>query len=305
MEKKKIEKDGANSPLFSVLFSLCALTASCVLAVLCLKGAVGGFWAKNGWWITVSSSLFFAVYYAFCVYTVLKEKQTLFRFLVSGYFLSLFALIVWYILQKTGFFQVVGDSKKLESYLQKSGAWMPILYILLQFLQVVLLPIPGFVSTAVGVTVFGPFNAMICSFIGILLGSATGFWIGRKLGYKAVSWTVGEDTLKKWLKKIKGKDNLILTVMFVLPLFPDDVLCFVAGLSSMSWQYFCTVVLLARAIGIAGTCYSVNIIPFNTWWGILIWLSIIFLVVVTVVVLYKKLDDINAWLKEKRKKKNP
>lgn len=303
MNGKKRKERNKNSPLFCALFSLIAATVCCVLAVLCVKGISVDFWERNGWWIILTVSLFFAAYYAFSVVCILKEKGVWFRLLVSGYVLLAFSLTVWFILQKTGFFNVVGDSARLEAYLKKSGAWMPLLYILLQYLQVVLLPIPGFVSTAAGVALFGPFIAMLCSFIGVLLGSLTAFWIGRKLGYKAVSWMVGEEQLDKWLKKVKGKDNLVLTVMFVLPLFPDDILCFVAGLSSMSWQYFTAIVLLARAVGIAGTCYSVNFIPFNTWWGIAIWVGIVALVVAVCVLLYKNMDRINGWFQKKFRRK--
>ncbi len=300
--KGKKEKK-RNSPLFCALFSFIVATVCCVLAVLCIKGISLRFWERHGWWIILTVSLFFAAYYAFSIVCILKEKGVWFRLLVSGYVLLVFALTVWFILQKTGFFKVVGNSARLEEYLKKSGAWMPFLYILLQYLQVVLLPIPGFVSTAAGVALFGPFIAMLCSFIGVLLGSLTAFWIGRKLGFKAVEWMVGEDQLDKWLKKAKGKDNLVLTVMFVLPLFPDDILCFVAGLSSMSWQYFTVIVLLARAVGIAGTCYSVNFIPFNTWWGISIWIGIVALVVVACVLLYKNMDRLNGWFQKKFRRK--
>ena len=106
---------------------------------------------------------------------------------------------------------------------------------------------------------------------------------------------VGKDDLDKWLKKVKGKDNFLLTAMFVLPLFPDDILCFVSGLSSMSWQYFALMIVFARAIGIAATCYSVNFIPFNTWWGVVIWISLIVLIIISFVAMYKNLDKINEF----------
>lgn len=133
----------------------------------------------------------------------------------------------------------------------------------------------------------------------IILGSLTAFVIGRKIGYKAVAWIVGEENLKKWLTKMRGKDNFILTAMFLLPLFPDDMLCFVAGLSSMTWQYFVVMIVVSRIIGIAGTCYSFNFIPFNTWWGILIWALLLSILVAAFVVLYKKMDEINLWFKKK------
>lgn len=221
--------------------------------------------------------------------------------LFSGYLLLLFFLVLLFILQKTGFLEIFQSPDRYKEYLESAGGWMPLLYIVLQYLQVVVLPIPGFVSTVAGVALFGPTKAMLCSLVGIILGSLTAFIIGRKIGYKAVAWMVGKEDLDKWLKKVKGKDNFILTAMFMLPLFPDDMLCFVAGLSSMTWQYFVVMIVFARLIGIAGTCYSVNFIPFNTWWGILIWAVLIAALVAAFVFLYKNMDAINSWFNKKFK----
>ena len=44
--------------------------------------------------------------------------------------------------------------------------------------------------------------------------------------------------------------------MFLLPLFPDDILCFVTGLSTMSWRYFIVMQLIARAISVVTTSYG-------------------------------------------------
>ena len=234
---------------------------------------------------------------------VLKGKDGLAKASISVYVFLLFCLTLIFIFQKTGFFKLVNSTEGLQNYLEKSGAWMPILYIVLQYLQVIILPIPTVVSTVAGLALFGPFQTLIFSFIGITLGSITAFFIGRKFGYKAVVWIVGAETLDKWQKKLKGKDNLILTIMFVLPLFPDDVLCFIAGLSSMTNRYFLVMIVLTRLIGIAGTCYSFDFIPFNTWWGILIWVIFISAVVFAFVFVYKNMDKIQRYFKRIRRKK--
>ena len=176
---------------------------------------------------------------------------------------------------------------------------MPLLYILLQYLQVVLLPIPGTLSTVVGVALFGPFRATLYSLLGIILGSFTAFFIGRKFGYKAAIWLVGEDTLLRWQKKLKGKDNLVLTLMFLLPMFPDDVLCIIAGLSSMSTRYFLTMISIARVLAIVTTCYSVDIIPLNTWWGLLTWGILLAVFAVAFILIYKNMDKLQKWLAKK------
>ncbi len=236
---------------------------------------------------------------------IYKQKETLYKSITTLLVGILFCLIMLLILLKTGFFALVKDKQTLANYLQKYGGWMPVAYILLQYLQVVILPIPSVVSTAVGVLLFGAFQTIIYSLIGILLGSFTAFWIGRKLGNKAVAWLIGEDSLATWQKKLKGKDNFILTLMFLLPMFPDDILCFVAGLSSMSVPYFSIMIILSRLFAITTTCYSIQLIPLNTWWGVCIWGILFISIILAFVFVYKNMDKIqtkiSSWNKRNRK----
>ena len=80
--------------------------------------------------------------------------------------------------------------------------------------------------------------------------------------------------------------------MFVLPVFPDDVLCFIAGLSSMSLVFFLVVIVISRILAIFTTSYAIAVIPFTTWWGLLIWGLIAAAVVIVFFLLYKKSDAI-------------
>lgn len=296
-EKQKAEKE--NKTNATILFEIGAaflLAAACiVLETLCITFFTTGKIARNQslllWLsaVTTTASFIAAASFSFFI------KNVAYRFTVTVYVLIIFMLSVLLILQKTGLIYVINSEELFREYMQRAGALMPLLFITFQFLQVVILPVPAFVSTAAGVALFGPFKAALCSFVGIISGSLAAFFIGRKIGYKAVAWMVGKDDLDKWLKKVKGKDNFLLTAMFVLPLFPDDILCFVSGLSSMSWQYFVLMIIFARALGITATCYSVNFIPFNTWWGIVIWCALIALIAVSFVAMYKNLDTINEF----------
>ncbi|MDE6586575.1 MAG: VTT domain-containing protein [Clostridia bacterium] len=165
----------------------------------------------------------------------------------------------------------------------------------------VLLPVPGSVAVAVGTAMFGPLKCSIFSFIGIVAGSVVAFAIGRLIGYKAVCWIVGKESLDKWLNKLKGKDYLILSLMFLLPLFPDDILCFVAGMSSMTWGYFIIMIIVTRAISVFSSAYSFELIPFTTWWGILIWILIAALVVLSFYLVCKYYEKIDYFIKNKLK----
>ena len=301
MRQQKQENKRGNKVFFLLFFFLLSLAFS-LLGVYCLNELNNKFVQSNFLLLSVVICACGVALFLFGVYIILYGKDALLKGTASVYFLVVFALIVCLILQKTNFFVLVDTPEKLQEYLQKTGVLMPIFYIILQFLQVVILPIPSIASTAAGVALFGAFWAMIYSLVGILSGSITAFLIGRKLGNKAVSWIVGEETLAKWQKKLKGKDKIFLSMMFVLPLFPDDILCFLAGLSTMTTRYFFVVVLLARFVGIFATCYSIDFIPFTTWWGITLWTILGISVVVLCIVIYKKIDAIQRFFKRISKK---
>lgn len=209
--------------------------------------------------------------------------------------------VVFFVLCATDLITKINSVDALRDYISQTGAWAAVIYIIFSFLQVVLLPVPGSVAVAVGVAMFGPLMCAIYSFIGIVTGSIVAFAIGRWIGYKAVCWIVGKESLDKWLKKLKGKDYLILSLMFLLPLFPDDILCFVAGLSSMTWGFFLVMITVTRAISIFSTAYSFELIPFTTWWGILIWGVLLALVVLAFYLVCRYYEKIDNFLKTKFK----
>ncbi len=286
--------------VFFILSLLCIVFSS-----LTLHGSSNSFIQRYFLWFSIAASMLVIIAFLLVARFIYYEKESLVKAFLSAYLFVLFCLILVYVLQITGFFKVFNDAEQLQAYLQRAGVWMPLTYILLQFLQVIILPVPGIVSTAAGVAVFGPFFTAIYSIIGIVLGSFVAFFIGRKWGNQTVVWMIGEETLKKWQKRLKGKDNLFLTTMFILPLFPDDVLCFVAGLSTMSTRYFSIMIVLSRIIAIFTTCYSVNFIPLNTWWGITIWVVLLVGIITLFILLYKHIDKIQLCFKRrKRQRKN-
>ena len=229
MDERQIIKSGQNEKsdgLFALIFFL--FTCACIVfSVLCLAGTSVLFFARNYVLYSFIAGALLCAIGGVCMWFTYTGKEAWKRMGITFYVLLLFCLILLFIFQRTGFFAVIKNADSLREYLEKTGVWMPILYILLQYLQVTILPIPSVVSTVAGVALFGPFWTMIYSLVGIILGSFTAYFIGKKLGNKAVAWMIGEETLLKWQKKMKGKDNLLLTIMFVFPLFPDDVLCFV------------------------------------------------------------------------------
>lgn len=302
-EKQFKSSRGAAKIAVNILTAVFCALAAFLFAVLGYRYKGLPFIAANYtllFWLTVGIiSVLIIAYVVFYVLNIQAAHRLILCTLIC---LDVVALI-FFILSATGIISKLTSIEALREYIASFGATAVLIFILFQFLQVVILPIPGSVSVGVGVALFGPLRCSIFSFIGIFTGSIVAFAIGRVVGYKAVCWIVGKDDLDKWLEKVKGKDYLLLSIMFLLPLFPDDVLCFVAGLSSITWTYFIIMIIITRLISVFTTSFSLQLIPFNTWWGITIWVLLGAAVVLAFWLVWKYSDKIDTFLKSKFKRK--
>lgn len=206
-----------------------------------------------------------------------KNKNAVFKlFFVLLFSFCLLAVLI-YNLKIFGILDNVRSVTELRNYVLNFGAFAPIIYIILQFLQVVAVPIPSLITITAGVLVFGALKCAVYSLIGIILGSITAFGIGKFFGEKLIRWVIGDKKFNKLLNKFNGKSSVFLTLAFLLPCFPDDLLCFFAGATKLKFINFFLIVIFARSVSIFTSAMSIGnrLIPYNTWWGILLWLIIV------------------------------
>lgn len=212
-------------------------------------------------------------------------------------------LFLFLVLKRTGIWQKVNSIQKIKAIVEKGGVFSFLIFIILQILQTTVLQIPAVFVTIAGALIFGKWTAFLLSFIAIMIGSLIMFWIGRKAGRKFLNWIIGEESTNKWIEKLSNGKYLFF-LMMVFPVFPDDILCVVAGLTNMSFPFFLWTNVIARGIGVATTVFfgSGAVIPFHGWglfvWGIiLIFAAILFYLSIK----YRdKLDEISrAFFKKK------
>lgn len=285
---------------------MCAVTV--IFALFYIDKVSSGFINTHSKLMKILVISFTVTCLALSIFFIIKDKESVYKLCLVVLFFLMLSTVILYVLQISGFWEKINSVEDFRTYIDSFGSYAVIIFILMQILQVVILPIPGFVAVGAGVLSFGVWKGALFSLIGIMSGSLIAFFLGKFLGYKAVCWLVGKKTLDNVLLKVKGKDKFVLTFMFLFPFFPDDVLCFVAGLSSMSNLYFVIMILITRIISVYTTSFSLNgnIIPFNTWWGILIWAALIVGTFILSKVIYKHVEIIQKKLKNffKFKKKN-
>ncbi len=144
------------------------------------------------------------------------------------------------------------NEEVLDGFLQKAGPWAPVVFVLIQIIQVIIPIIPGGVSLLAGVLIFGAWWGFVYNYVGIVIGSMIVFYLGRAYGRPWIRGMVPEKTYQKyigWLDRGKAFDRLFAIAIF-FPVAPDDFLCMVAGLSGMSFKKFSLIILLGKPLSI-------------------------------------------------------
>lgn len=193
---------------------------------------------------------------------------------VKNFRLNWFDLLTVAGLVVTGLFIYLGyhngifDSREsLIEYVESFGAQAIIVFIFIQFLQVILPILPAAVTCVAGVILFGPVWGIFYNYVGICIGSFGAFLISKRYGQPLVEKMLNEKIFKKyskWLNDSRVFDRVFAIGIFG-PLAPDDALCYLAGLTQMSLKKFGLIILFGKPIPIA--LYSLG------WSTIVNWLD--------------------------------
>lgn len=145
----------------------------------------------------------------------------------------------------SGVYNVVSDQDKIKAFLEGLEWWAPFAYMAIQIVQVVIAPVPGEVTGFAGGYVFGTAAGFIYSTVALTLGSWINFMIGRYLGKRWVRRLFSPSTMSRFDFLLKHQGAIVVFILFLLPGFPKDGLCFFLGLSALPIK----VLVLLSAVG--------------------------------------------------------
>lgn len=149
-----------------------------------------------------------------------------------------------YIGYKRGLFNSIDT---FRDFILSYGTRANVIFMLVQVTQIVVPVIPGGLTTVFGVVIFGPFWGFIYNYISICLGSMLVFFISRTFGKTIVLDIFGKDTFNKYEDKLNDKSyEKFFAWAILLPVAPDDFLCYLSGLTNMSFKKFATIILLCK-----------------------------------------------------------
>lgn len=280
-------------------------------ALFCTAIVLESVFLLNGWGIFVNIVCYgiAAVGLVFGIAVFVLDRQPLLKacFLITAC-AAVIITVIAVLTNLAGLNEYPTDGEKIERLIEiirSTEEWGMVVFVLIQILQVVILPLPAVVCYVPGSNIWGPLTATLLASAGVLAGSLIAYAIGRFLGKRAAEWIAGKEAVDKYASYIGNRGKVIFLLMQILPFFPDDILCVVAGLTAMSFPFFLAAMVLVRPAIIALYCYlgTGTIIPFSGW-GIPVWIAIFAVCVVLAVLSLKYQDRVEGWLVSKFRKKD-
>ena len=164
---------------------------------------------------------------------------------IAATIITLFLL--WYVREGAwNLISLVGDQDAVSQYLIGYGAWGPIALAVAQLIQVLVAVIPGHVFLVAAGYVYGFWPGLILNMICIVAASQLGFALARWTGRPVVDRLVDKKTLDKWYAIGEKQGFIFFTIAFILPMFPTDMMNFVAGLTGIRGTQFLAANILGR-----------------------------------------------------------
>lgn len=182
------------------------------------------------------------------------------------------------------------DSALLRTWIAQLGPLAPVAFFLLNVVQIVAAPIPGYPVQVLGGILFGFIPGSIYTVSGMVTGGTLAAWLGRKLGRPWLEGRVGAETLKHWSEMIHIDSFWTWWVLLLIPL--GDVPYFFAGLGRIKLSRFALAILTSRGpftLLIVWTGDSVIDLPIT---GIALFMAVVGIIVI---IGFSQAGRIEAW----------
>ena len=194
-------------------------------------------------------------------------------------------MILWP--QATNIFSIFRDREALIALLRNSGAWGWLALIVLLVLQAFLAFIPGQGLMLASGYIYGFWQGLLLTWLGLTLGGQLSFWLARCYGRPFASRFVSQKVLARWddIAARQGMGFYIVTLF--IPIFPNDAMCFVAGLGDISFRRFLVANMIGRFVATSAMTF---VGAYGTQISVAVWVSLI-VVLAIVMLAWRYLKD--------------
>ncbi|AGY75797.1 TVP38/TMEM64 family protein [Clostridium autoethanogenum] len=148
------------------------------------------------------------------------------------------------------------DPNKIKNWIMSYGKYGVVVFLFVQFLQVVAFFIPGEIVQIAGGYIYGTLFGSIISILGITFGSIAAYSISRIYGKPLINKIISDKDLKFFHRILNlGSINFIVFLLYLIPGIPKDVLAYICGISNIRFKHFILYSTLGRLPGVIISAY--------------------------------------------------
>ena len=142
----------------------------------------------------------------------------------------------------------ISDRETVTASMERMGIWGPLVLCILFVLQVFLAFIPGQALMLACGYLYGFWGGFLLSWLSLVLGGEAAFVLARRYGRVFADRWISPNVLARWDKSAEGQGVGFFALSLVMPLIPNDAMCYVAGLGKISHRRFSLANFLGRGI---------------------------------------------------------
>lgn len=131
------------------------------------------------------------------------------------------------------------DIETLKSWVENSGPWAPITFILLKVSTIVVAPLSGGPLYPIAGLLFGFWPATLYLAIGDFLGFTIAFWVSRLFGQRFVQKMIAKDEegiFARIIEKLSDAKSLFFASIIFFPL--PELISYATGLTTLRYRTF-------------------------------------------------------------------
>lgn len=181
-----------------------------------------------------------------------------------GIFVLLSAAVAWLIGKPL--LQFVSEPEKFRQWVDSHGLLGPLAFLGMMVLQVFVAVIPGEPLEIGAGYAFGAVEGTLLCILGAAIGSTLVFLFVRRFGVRAVEVFISREKIQslRFLQNTR-RVHLFLLVAFLLPGTPKDVLCYVAGLTTLKLGPFILISSICRLPSIVTSTIGGSALGSGQW----------------------------------------
>lgn len=153
-------------------------------------------------------------------------------------------------------------------------------------------PIPGEVTGLIGGYVYGKGLGIFLSTVGLTIGSWLAFSLSRYLGRPFVEKFVSKETMSRYDYLLHHKGAFLIFLLFLIPGFPKDYLCYILGLGHLTTKEFLVISTIGRFGGTVLLTLGGDFIHHNQYYRFFILLGAATVIIFLSMVYRDKLEKI-------------